>query len=67
MSSPKKSPVKSAAPIERPPEKFPIFKVCLIGSQGVGKTSMIHTLKDGKYSQTVPTIGFETIDVIVPF
>ena len=38
----------------------------MIGDAGVGKTSMIHCLKDGKFSTHVPTTGFETIDVVVP-
>ena len=53
--------------MDLPAEHYPIFKVCLIGPAKVGKTCLIHCLKDGKFSGQFPTSGFETIDVVVPF
>ena len=41
--------------------------MCLVGPESVGKTTLIHSLKDGKFNTHIPTTGFETIDVIVPF
>ena len=63
-STPQKQP---QAPAALPAPKIPIFKVCVIGNGNVGKTTLIHTLRDKKFSQTLPTIGFETVDVEVPF
>ena len=45
-----------------------IFKVCLIGNAGVGKTSIIHSFIHRKFTDKLPpTTGFETLDVIVKF
>ena len=41
-----------------PPEKFEKFKVCILGSQGVGKTALLNRMVDNSFSEKYEaTIG----------
>ena len=39
----------------------------MVGQIGVGKTSMLHALRSGKFQEKIPLTEGETIDVVIDF